>query len=114
MRGKRLHTFDVRGHGPHLFVRIPLAVGKHAGSADAMFDDPKDLRLGVLGADQGQLGNRRKQYVTAVLLETLPFRGLPGWMTQRFSPRFTRVPPGGNWEKAGTSPQPRPFWLFPE
>jgi len=68
VRWKRLHSFDIRGHRPHLFVRIPLAVGKHAASADAVFDDPEDLCFGIFGAHKRQLGNRWKQHVAAIIL----------------------------------------------
>src|ERR1700722_7682676 len=67
-RGQRLNSLDVGGHRPYLGVCIPPAVGKHAGSADAVFDYPKHLRFGVLGADLWQLGNRRKESVVARLL----------------------------------------------
>jgi hypothetical protein len=63
-----LDPLDVCGHGPHFFVRIPLAVSKHAGSADAVFDDPKYLRFGIFGADLRQLWGRWKQPVVVLLL----------------------------------------------
>ena len=45
--GEVLHALDEGGEIPHFFFRIEGAVGGHAGSADAVLDDPEHFRLGV-------------------------------------------------------------------
>ena len=82
-RGKGLDAFDVGGGSPEFLVGIPLAVGEHAGAANAVLSDPEDLGFGILSADFGELRNRREQTVW----RTLRIRRAGGARPRPFWPR---------------------------
>src|SRR5258707_13861199 len=65
---ERFDALNVSGDGPQFFVRVPLAIRKHAGESYAMLGDPKNLGLGVRRADYRKLRNRRIQRVSQIRL----------------------------------------------